>query len=52
MVGNDVSEDGVVKQLGMDIFYITDCLINPDGIDMEHELHGSFEDLKEYIRRT
>ena len=52
MVGNDISEDGVVKQLGMDIFYITDCLINPDGIDMEHELHGSFEDLKEYIRRT
>lgn len=52
MVGNDISEDGVVKQLGMDIFYITDCLINPDEIDMEHELHGSFEDLKEYIRRT
>ena len=52
MVGNDIGEDGVVKQLGMDIFYITDCLINPDGIDMEHELHGSFEDLKEYIRRT
>jgi len=51
MVGNDIGEDGVVKQLGMDIFYITDCLINPDGIDMEHELHGSFEDLKEYIRR-
>ena len=49
MVGNDISEDGVVKQLGMDIFYITDCLINPDGIDIKHELHGSFEDLKEYI---
>lgn len=50
MVGNDVGEDMVAAELGMDVFLITDCLINKTGEDISKYPNGSFEDLKEYIR--
>lgn len=31
MVGNDVQEDGVAAKLGMDVFFVTDHLIDRDG---------------------
>lgn len=45
MVGNDVGEDMVVEALGMQVFLLTDCLINTQKKDITAYLHGSFEQL-------
>lgn len=49
MVGNDVTEDGAAKALGMDVFFLTDCLINKEEKDIDREPHGSFADLEKFI---
>ena len=49
MVGNDVTEDGAAKKLGIDVFFLIDCLINQEGRDISGEPHGSWEDLMAYI---
>lgn len=49
MVGNDVREDMVARELGMDVFLITDCLINPDGRDINEFAHGNWDDFEKYV---
>lgn len=49
MVGNDVSEDMVARELGMEVFLITDCLINREGKDIDAYPHGGFEDLLRFV---
>ena len=49
MVGNDVTEDGAAKALGMDVFFLTNCLINKEGEDISNQPHGSFADLEKFI---
>jgi len=52
MVGNDVGEDMVAKTLGIDVFLLTDCLINRGGEDISVYPHGGFDDLIAYLRKT
>ena len=49
MVGNDVGEDMIAKELGMKVFLLTDCLINKQKMDISVYPHGSFDSLKRYI---
>lgn len=49
MVGNDVGEDMVAKELGMSVFLLTDCLINKDNKDISHFPQGNFDDLISFI---
>ena len=49
MVGNDVREDMVARELGMDVFLITDCLINPENRVINDFPHGSWQDFIKYI---
>ena len=49
MVGNDVREDMVARELGMDVFLITDCLINADNKDINEYPHGSWEDFINFM---
>ena len=49
MVGNDVREDMVARKLGMDVFLITDYLLNKDGENIENYPHGSWKDFQSYI---
>ena len=49
MVGNDVDEDLVARQLGMQVFLLTDCIINRKNEDIEQYPHGGFEELMHYI---
>ncbi len=51
MVGNDVSEDMVVKGLGMQVFLLTDCLINKNNEDISAYPNGSFDDLLQYVKQ-
>ena len=51
MVGNDVAEDMVAGELGMDVFLLPKCLINKGGEDISRYPHGDFGDLLKFIRR-
>lgn len=51
MVGNDVEEDMVAKDLGMDVFLLTDCLINKPNADISVYPHGGFDELKDYLNK-
>lgn len=50
MIGNDVLEDGVVTELGMPFFLLTDCIINKDNKDYSNLPHGGFEELVAYLK--
>lgn len=49
MVGNDVSEDMIAKELGMRVFLLTDCLINKENVDIDQYPHGGFKELMQYV---
>lgn len=49
MVGNDVGEDMVAQELGMQVFLLTDCMINKAGADISIYSHGGFDALKAYL---
>lgn len=45
MVGNDVGEDMVARQLGMQVFLLTDCLIQKEGVSAADFPQGGFDAL-------
>ena len=49
MAGNDVSEDMIAKEIGMDVFLLTACLINKEEKDITAFPQGNFDDLLAYI---
>lgn len=49
MVGNDVGEDMCARELGMEVFLLTDCLINRKNAPIEAYPHGSFDRLQEFL---
>ena len=51
MVGNDVSDDMVARELGMEVFLLTDCLINKENVDISIYPNGSFEELLAYLQK-
>ncbi len=51
MVGNDVREDMVARELGMDVFLITDYIINVENRDINDFPHGSWEDFENFIEK-
>lgn len=51
MVGNDVEEDMVpAASLGMEVFLLTDCLINKKERDINVWPHGGFAELREFLK--
>ncbi len=49
MVGNDVRDDMVARQLGIEVFLLTDCLINRSGEDIDAYPHGDYAALNTFI---
>ena len=49
MVGNDVGDDMIAQEIGMNVFLLTDNLINKENIDISNFPNGNFEDLFEFI---
>ncbi len=49
MIGNDVGEDMIAKDLGMQVFLLTDHLINRKNADISAYPHGSFPELLEFL---
>ena len=50
MVGNDVGEDMIAQNLGMQVFLLTDCIINKEGADISVYSHGGFDMLSDYLK--
>ena len=50
MVGNNVDEDMIAKELGMSTFLCPACLINKQGKDISVYRHGTLQELASYIR--
>ncbi len=50
LVGNDVDEDMAARELGMQVFLLTDHMINKHNKDISEFPHGDFNDLIEYIK--
>ena len=50
MVGNDVGEDMVAKELGMKVFLVPACIINRKNQDVSAYPSGTFVDLVNYVR--
>lgn len=49
MVGNDVGDDMVAADLGMQVFLLTDCLINKNNTDISVFPNGDFDALSRYL---
>ena len=49
MVGNDVQEDMVAKEIGLNVFLLTDCLLNKAETDISVFENGNFDDLILYL---
>ena len=52
MVGNDVDEDMITSQLGMDVYLILDELINKHNLDISTYKQGTLENLLEFIKKS
>ncbi len=52
MVGNDAIEDTSAKEVGIDVFLLTDCLINKDNRDIGNYPQGGFDELLKYIEEN
>lgn len=52
MVGNDVSDDMVVKTLGCQVFLLTPCLINAGNVDISSYPQGDFAALRAFLEET
>ena len=50
MVGNDVVEDMIAKELGFDVFLLTDNIVNRDNKDISKFNQGGYDELIEYIK--
>ena len=49
MVGNDATEDTAAELAGIQVFLLTDCLINKENKDLSHWPHGGFDELEKFI---
>lgn len=52
MVGNDATEDLAAREAGMDVFLLTDCLINTKNRDISACPRGDFAALNAYLDKT
>lgn len=52
MVGNDPRDDGAARQLGIDVFLITDTPVIRENMPISDYNNGSFADLEKYILKN
>lgn len=49
MIGNDTREDLAAAKAGLDVFVLTDCIIDGDRVDLSALPHGGFDALNAYL---
>ena len=51
MIGNDVGDDMIAASVGMNVYLVTNDLINRKNIDITIFEHGDFDELCEYLEK-
>ena len=51
MVGNDTDDDLAAKKIGIDVFILTDCLINKNNVNLAEIPSGDFSALFEFFEK-
>ena len=51
MVGNDVDDDMIASDAGLDVYLLTDCLINRHNKDISVYKKGSFDEFSEFVSK-
>lgn len=49
MVGNDVDEDGVAAKVGIQVYFVTDHLLNRSGKPLPPERSGTLADFRDWL---
>lgn len=49
MIGNDTEDDMIAQTVGMQVFLLTDCLVNRKNKDVDAYPHGSLDHLLRYL---
>lgn len=52
MVGNDIHEDGIIEELGVDCYLITDYIVNRYNKSYQTKWHGSFNDFYSLVKTS
>lgn len=52
MVGNDVSDDMAAKEVGLQVFLLTECIINDNNDDISSYPQGTYDDLWDFIEEN
>ena len=50
MIGNDTRDDMVAKTVGLDVFLVTECLINEKNFDISEYKNGNYEQLYKFVQ--
>ena len=50
MIGNDAVEDLAAIRLGMQVYLVTDDLINTRNVDLQDYPHGAFSELRSWLK--
>lgn len=50
MVGNDVDEDMIAARLGLEVYLVTDCLINRQGKDLTEFRKGKLAQFADFVK--
>jgi len=50
MIGNDTRDDMVANTLGIDVFLVTECLINIKNLDISQYKNGNYEQLYKFVQ--
>lgn len=50
MIGNDVAEDMIASTLGINVFLLTDCLINTKKANISEYPQGNYDSLLQFIK--
>lgn len=49
MIGNDTEEDMIAEKLGMNVFLVTDYIVNKHNYDVNVWPHGTFDEMLDYL---
>lgn len=52
MIGNDAYDDMIAEKVGMNVYLITDNLLNKKNIDISKYNSGSFSDMIEFLKQV
>ena len=49
MIGNNPVDDAAAQKAGIQVYLVTDCLENPQGLPIDGYSHGSFQELQSFL---